>query len=64
MLIYAGIKLNMLVNRKNPNVSKFTEELVLSSEDRLNLNEAGLRFAWTFEGYNDQELKMDPRYVK
>ena len=64
MLLYAGIKLTMLVNRENPNVSTFTEEFVLSSEDRLNLKDAGLRFAWTFEGYSDRELKNDPRYVK
>ena len=23
-----------------------------------------MRFAWTFEGYSDKELKNDPRYVK
>ena len=54
----------MLVNRENPNVSTFTEELVLTSEDTLNLKEAGMRFAWTFEGYSDKKLKNDPRYVK
>ena len=64
LLLYAGIKLTMLVNRENPNVSTFTEELVLTSEDTLNLKEAGMRFAWTFEGYSDKELKNDPRYVK
>ena len=23
-----------------------------------------MRFAWTFEGYGDKEVKNDPRYVK
>ena len=64
MLLYAGIKLQMLLSRANPNVSTFKEEFVLSSEDRLNLKDAGMRFAWTFEGYSDKELKNDPRYVK
>ena len=64
MLLYAGIKLTTLLNRENPNVSTFTEEFVLNSEDKLNLKEAGMRFAWTFEGYSDKKLKNDPRYVK
>ena len=64
MLLYAGIKAMMLINRENPNVSTFSEEFSLSSEDRLNLKESGMRFAWTFEGYSDKELKNDPRYVK
>ena len=54
MLLYSGIKLTMLVNRENPNVSTFSEEFVLSSEDKLNLKEAGMLFAWTFEGYGDK----------
>ena len=51
MILYAGIKLTTLVNRQNPNVSTFTEEFVLTSDDKLNMNEAGMLFAWTFEGY-------------
>ena len=62
--LYASIKLNMLVSRQNPNVSTFREEFVLTSDDKLNLKEAGMRFAWTFEGYDYKELKNDPRYVK
>ena len=37
LLLYAAIKLSMLVNRENPNVSTFTEEFALTSDDRLNL---------------------------
>ena len=64
MLLYAGIKLTMLINRENPNVSTFIEEFVLTSDDKVNLKNSGLRFAWTMEGYSDKELKNDPRYVK
>ena len=64
MLLYAGIKLIMLVNRENPTVSTFKEEFVLSSEDKLNLKNANMRFAWTWEGYSDKKLRNDPRYVK
>ena len=28
------------------------------------MKEHNLRFAWAIEGYNDKELKNDPRYVK
>ena len=64
MLWYAGLKLEMLITRANPTVSTFKEEFVLTSEDRLNLKDAGMYFAWTWEGYNDKKLKDDPRYVK
>ena len=64
MLWYAGLKLEMLITRANPTVSTFTEEFVLSSEDKLNLIDAGMYFAWTWEGYNDKKLKDDPRFVK
>ena len=56
--LYAGIKLSMLFNRSNPNISTFIEEFKLSSDDKLNLKAQAMRFAWTFEGYSDKELKM------
>ena len=64
LFIYAGLKLDTLVNRENPNVSTFIEEFALGSDDKVNLKNVGMRFAWTFEGYSDKELKNDPRYVK
>ena len=64
MLLYSGIKLEMLLYRQNPNISSFTEEFKLTSKDVLNFKDRQLRFAWTFEGYVDKELKNDPRYVK
>ena len=64
MLLYAGIKLTMLVNQENPNVSTFMEELMLTSDDKLNLKDAGMRFAWSIEHYTNKKLLNDPRYVK
>ena len=64
MLKYSGMKLEMLVSRKNPKISVYTEEFKLSSEDVLNLKDKKLRFAWTIEGFIDKKLKNDPRYVK
>ena len=64
MILYSLIKLKMLLSKSNPNVSTFTEEFMLTSDDKVNLVDKSLRFAWAIEGYNDKELKNDPRYVK
>ena len=64
LAVYADYKLAILISRKNPIVSFFVEEQALTSEQKLNLRDAGLRFAWTIEGYIDKKKKVDPRYVK
>ena len=53
LVVYADYKLAILISRKNPIVSFFVQEQALTSADKLNLNEVGLRFAFTFEGYLD-----------
>ena len=37
MTVYSLFKLELLVSRRNPNVSTYLEEQVLSSTDRLHL---------------------------
>ena len=54
LLLYATVKAKELLSRSNPNISSFEEEMVLGSEDTVNLDEAGIRFAWSFEGYVDR----------
>ena len=54
LLLYATLKARELFSRSNPNISSFEEEMVLGSEDTVNLNDAGIRFAWGFEGYIDR----------
>ena len=50
--------------RENPNVSFFIEQNESFDTEKLSLKKEGLLFAWSIEGYLDQELKDDPRYVK
>ena len=37
---------------------------MLTSDDKLNLKDAGMRFAWSIEHYTNKKLLNDPRYVK
>ena len=53
LVLYGLLKLKHLLTRFNPNVSTFRREFALSSDDSVNFVEAGLRFAWTIEGYRD-----------
>ena len=53
LVLYGLLKLKYLLTRHNPNVSTFSREFALSSDDSVNFVEAGLRFAWTIEGYSD-----------
>ena len=64
MFAYSIFKLDLLLSRRNPNISSFTEESIFTSEDRLDLHSSGLRFAWAIEGYIDKTLKNDTQYVK
>ena len=45
-------------------ISTFRERGVITKHEHLNLRDAGLSFAFGIEGYNDRELKDDPRFVK
>ena len=64
MALYALIKLNVLLNHENPNVSTFLDLFAIDQWEKLALPEKELYFAWSIEGYLDEELKDDPRYVK
>ena len=56
--------LNILINNSNPNINVKTTKNFFDSYTRVNLNEINYRVAFTVEGYHDQEMKNDPRYVK
>jgi len=64
MMIYAAIKLVRLVSHANPNITTFEEFDVFDSSEVLNYRDQGLRFAFAVEGYWDEELKNDPKYVR
>ena len=63
MSVYASIKFDLLVNRSNPNISKTEELAAIGESDILNLEQAGLKFAFT--AYNFDKVPMnDPRFVR
>ena len=62
--IYGTLKLSHLMDKYNPNISEVKETNVYTTDTRLNLNDIGFRIAFAVEGYVDQELRDDHRYVK
>ena len=64
LLLYGALKFIVLLSRSNPNVSTYTELNQFDSSDVLNLRDTNIRVAFGIEGYLDNELKNDPRYVK
>ena len=64
MMLYANIKFFHFLTRYNPNISSHLQTNYFSSEDRIDLKENNLRFAFIVEGYQDEKVKDDPAYVK
>ena len=64
LLSYGGLKFMHLIDKNNPTISEVTEKAVYDSSELMNLNEEGFRFAFSFEGYLDEERKDNPAYVK
>ena len=64
VMIYASLKLIQLQDRNNPNISQFLEENIYDHTEKLDLNEAQFRIAFSVEGFHDREMKDDHRYVK
>ena len=64
MLIYATIKLTQLVNQHNPNISQFTDRSFYDYTEKVSLTQANFKFAFSVEGYFDQEMKDSSKYVK
>lgn len=64
MLIYATLKFDHLVNRKNPTINSYNERGAIETTEKTNFFDKGLHFAFGVEGFLDKELKEDPHYVK
>ncbi len=60
---YASVKLQHLIDSKNPDIAEFEENHFYDYTTRLNLNDIGFKFAFTIEGYFDKKIKDDPKYV-
>jgi len=63
-LTYGVIKLQHLMDKHNPFISEVTEKNRFDYNTRLNLNEINFKMAFSVEGYLDNQVRDDPRYVK
>ena len=64
VLFYGANKFTFLLERRNPTISSYAERGAVTKNDKINLRDENLRFAFGIEGFLDNELKADPRYVK
>ena len=63
-LTYACHKFVQLILMSNTQVSEVIEQNFFDYKKRLNLGDIGFKVAFSVEGYKDNEMKDDPRYVK
>ena len=64
MIVYALVKLNQLMSYHNPNLAQIDKPGGMDEAEKFNFRDAGLQFAFTFEGMYSRESVLDPRYVK
>ena len=64
ILSYGAIKLVQLLQRENPNVSEVLSLNVFDNTEVVSLTDIGFKIAFSIEGYLDQQMKDDPRYIK
>ena len=62
--VYGLTKFIQLTSKHNPNVSSWVEQGAVTSETVLDFKMEGFNIAFGAEGYIDNELKDDERYVK
>ena len=63
-LSYGIVKLAQLYKKHNPFISEIKEKNFYDADEKLDLNAIKFKQAFTFEGFQDREIKDDPRYVK
>ena len=54
IMLYATNKFIHLLKRSNPTISSYVERDAVTKHDALNVRDAGLRFAFGIEGWNDR----------
>ena len=64
VMIFATFKINMLINKENPVMSELSIPDFYGIEDELLFNDMNFRVAFSVEGYWDEEMKADERYIK
>ena len=64
VLIYCSVKGLDFYDKRNPQISQLITKEHFGQDDKVNLSENNIQFAFSVEGYSDQESKIDSRYVK
>ena len=64
LIAYAAVKMVQLIQKQNPNISQFSDTNYFDFEERVSLQDIDFRFAFSLEGYFDQEMKNSTAYVK
>ena len=64
VLLYATVKFVHLTEKHNPGLAAYLIERPSSLQTPFNLNLLNSRIAFAFVGYNERDLKDDPRYVR
>ena len=64
LLAYGTLKFSQMLSKHNPFISEITERNFFDYETSLDLNEIKFKMAFSIEGYLDNEIRDDPRYVK
>ena len=63
-LTYGLLKFMQMMDKHNPFISEMTEKNIFDYKTRLNLNEINFKMAFSVEGYLDNQVRDDHRYVK
>ena len=63
-LTYGVLKFMQMMDKHNPFLSEMTEKNIFDYNTRLNLNEINFKMAFSVEGYLDNQVRDDPRFVK
>ena len=64
VLLYALVKGIHLINRQSPTITEYKEATQIIEDNQIYLNSSSSKFAFSFKGFADGELKDDSRYVK
>lgn len=64
LLTYGALKFSQMLSKHNPFISEITERNFFDYETSLDLNEIKFKMAFSIEGYLDNEIRDDHRYVK
>ena len=64
VMLFATFKIRMLINKENPVMSELLIPDYYGVDDELYYNDIDFKVAFSVEGYWDEEMKADKRYIK